>query len=521
MSSKFSRRTFLKLGGAGLAIPALTPISKVLGTPALLQPSNQIAIGINAWVESLDSQTQLGPSNIGYRLYGLMHDSLTHIGHNGQPQPLLATEWENDGMEWRFQLREGVVFHDGSTMTADDVVFSFNRILNPEFGGIGVSLGAFIASVEKVDDLEVAFTTNGVDPLLPYRLSNYWLNIMPQAAVEATDFDTLQTQPIGAGPYKVVEFTPDRLVVERHSEYWGGTPAASEIIVRYIPENAIRVGALQSGEVDLITNVPIDQLDTLESEDGIQVASTPLFNFISVLFNTKTGPTADVNIRRALSLAIDRELIVSELFNGRTRAMTDYLLPGALGYREDRPVFPFDPDAAMAALEEAGYAGEPISFTPISGYYVNSELVTQVVNELWQAIGVTTEFAPMEAGAYGQAYFTGGVTSTIQSFDSFGDPQQTFFEVWRNTDSSLNFFREHYFQPPAEFDEIMENLGTELDRDARIAGIHRMADIFHEQVPLAPIYQTTDYFAMRDGINWQPHPLFYVDLRPDNFSLES
>ncbi|QPC83337.1 twin-arginine translocation signal domain-containing protein [Phototrophicus methaneseepsis] len=514
---KITRRTFLKMAGATAAATAFAPGTRFLSAPAIIHAQETITIGINAWVTSLDAQTQSGPSNVGYRIYGLMHDSLLQIGRDGQPEGLLATAWENDGNQWRFTLREGVVFHDGTTMTADDVVFSLERMMDPQYQGIGLTVGPYLASVEATDELEITITTPAPDPLLPYRLANYWVNIMPRAGVEAAGFDAMQANPIGAGPYKVVEFTPDRLVLEQHSEYWGGTPAAGEIILRYIPENAIRVSALQAGEVDMITNVPIDQLDALESDGDLQVVSTNLFNFMNVLFNTTAGVTADVNVRRALSMAIDRQAIVDQLFGGRVRAMTDYLLPGTLGFDESRPVLTYDPEAAAAALAESSYNGELLSFTPPVGYYVNSELVTQVVNQMWQAIGVNTELAPMEMGAYGQAYYSGAVSATIQSLDSFGDPVTSLLYIW--TAGSSNFFSSFYYPQPAEFDESMATLSTAFDPEIRTTEIRKVISILERDMPFTPIYQTADYFAMRQGITWQPHPLFYVDLRPNNFSL--
>ncbi|MBK8023772.1 MAG: ABC transporter substrate-binding protein [Chloroflexi bacterium] len=416
MNHRFSRRSFLQLTGTAGALAALSPVTRAFGVPALLQSGRTITIGMNSWVTSLDAQSQNGPSNIGYRFYGMMHDSLTQVGRDGQPQPLLATEWANDGDRWRFTLRDGVVFHDGTPLTADDVVFSFNRMMSEEypqnFGN--ALLRPFIANVEATGDLEVTFTSVQPDPLLPLRLAYHWANIMPRAATEATDFDTLQIAPVGAGPYKVVEFTTDHLVLEAHSEYWG-RPAADRIIVRFIPENAIRVGALQSGEVDMIANLPIDQIATINGSSGLKVVTGPLFNHMNVLFNTKTGPTADVNIRRALALAIDRQTIVDELFGGFVRPMTDYLQPGTLGFDESLPVIEYNPDAARAALEAANYDGTPISSRLRRATSI-PELLTPVIDAMWQAVGVTTEFEQMEIGAYGQKYLLRrGVTATIQS----------------------------------------------------------------------------------------------------------
>lgn len=514
MSSKLSRRNFLKLSGMAAAVAA----SQSLPLFSIGQESTTLNIGINALWDSLDAHATGGPSNAGNRIFGLMFDGLMQADFNGQPKSHLATSWENDGSRWIFTLREGVVFHDGTVMTADDVVASFTRMIDPTLEGSFGSgrLAPFLESVEKIDDLTVAFNSIGVDPLLPLRVSYNQAAVMPQAFLESADADTLRTNPIGAGPYKVVEYTPEMIALEVHSEYWGGRPAADEVILRLIPENATRVGALQSGEIDLITNLPIDQVAVLEGDEDFVVSSTPLFNYMSVLFNTVQGPTADVRIRQALSLAIDRELMVNELFGGRLNVMTDYLLPGTFGFDESLPNLPYDPDRAMELLAEAGYAGEPIAFTPIANYYVNSELYTTVINEMWRAVGVETNYEPQELGTYVQTVQGGALSVGIQSWGSAGDALFSLYISW----AQPGFFRPGLYNPPAEFDEIYTRLTTSIVPDEeRYEGIRQITNMFFQDVPTAPLFQSGDFFASRQGINYNPHPEFYIDLRPDNFSL--
>ena len=208
------------------------------------------------------------------------------------------------GWNGTFTLREGVVFHDGSTMTADDVVYSFERLLDPsnESSNFGQDLQRFIDNISATGDLEVTITTIALDPLLPLRIANYWASIVPRGATEAMDEATRQSTPVGAGPYKIVEYAPgDRLILERHSEYWGGTPAASEVVVRFITEDATRIAALQSGDVDLISQVPVDQLDVIQSTSGLTVASAKTNNHMTVNFNTVKGrPPMSIFVGRCL-----------------------------------------------------------------------------------------------------------------------------------------------------------------------------------------------------------------------------
>ena len=235
--------------------------------------------------------------------------------------------------------------------------------------------------------MEVTITSVNLDPLLPLRVANYWASIVPRASTEAMDDAARRSQPLGAGPYKIVEFVSgDRLVLQRHDEYWGGVPAASDIVVRFITEDATRIAALQSGDVDLISQVPVDQLEAIQSMGGLIVASSETNNHMVVNFNTVKGPTADVNIRRAMSLAIDRELIVDELWQGLTTVPADYMFPGAFGHDPDSAGFKYDPDQARELVANSDYDGTAIDFQATAGYYANTDVIMPVMAQMWEDI---------------------------------------------------------------------------------------------------------------------------------------
>lgn len=493
----------------------------VLFVPAVAQDdANQgnnetLTIGINAEMGGMDPHHQAG-AIVNNRFNYMIFDSLTTTDTNNNVVPMLATEWQAvDDTTWVFSLREGVVFHDGSIMTAADVAFSLNRLLfgeNESF--IRSSFAPFISSVEATGDLEVTIVTPSTDPLLPLRLASSNAAIMPQAYVEANTFEDLQLEGIGAGPYRMVEWVQgERMVLEAHDDYWMGAPDAETVILRIIPETSTRVAALQSGEVDFITTISPDLVDSLDATEGISVDAASVLNFMLIYFNTTDGPTADPNIRRALSLAIDREALANDLWGGRVRVMNDYYLPSEFGYSEDVDYFAYDPQRARELLQAAGYNGEPIAFTPPNAYYTNGQLVADVINEMWKAVGINTDYEPLDTAAWAERSLAGNNIATLQSFGTGGDPATgSIVQTW-------NSWMGAYFQPTEEARTLAAEAAASLDAALRQENYRQIADLMDEATPIAPLYQTVEFYGRADNIAWTPHQNFYINLRPGAFEI--
>lgn len=484
--------------------------------PAAAQDGPVLTIGINADTTSFDPHHSPAAIVRG-RVYNMIFDALTRTDTTGAVQPMLATAWESTtDTTWVFTLRPNVIFHDGSVMTADDVAFSLNRLLfSDQESLIRSQFLPYITSVEVTGDLEVTVTTPTADPLLPLRLSSINAAIMPRAYVEANDFDTLQMAPIGTGPYSINEIIPaDRIVLDRHDDYWMGTPSAAQVIVRVIPETSTRVAALQSGEVDFITTVSPDLIAQINGADGLRIDTVDVYNYMIIYFNTREGLTANPDIRRALSLAIDRELIAESLWENRVRVMNDYLLPGEFAYDAERPNFAYDPEQAMALLEQAGYNGEVLEFTPPNAYYTNGSLVTEVITEMWRAIGVNVEYTPLDTSAWADRSLAGDQIATLQSFGTSGDPgTNAIVQAWGSWVGA-------YYQPSEEFLALVADASASLDDEVRRTNYRAIIDILDTDVPIAPLYQSVEFYGVRDGIEWQPHQEFFIDLRPDVFSMQ-
>ncbi len=515
MTQKLSRRSFIQIAGAA-AGTVFVPKS-LLNVPTLIQTAKPFTIGINADVATLDAHSVAG-SIVGARFYGMIFDQLTTTDAKGALQPQLATKWTNDALTWKFTLRPGVKFHDGTVMTAKDAAFSLNRLLgyyeNPAKSPVRASFTPYIAKVEATGDLELTITTKLVDPLLPLRLATPNAAIIPQAYAEKQGFDALQTMIIGAGPYKVIEYkSGDRMVLAAHTDYWAGAPAATQVTLRVIPENATRVAAFRSGEVDMITTVPPDLVPQLDSDKTVGITSE-VFNWMLIYFNTRKAPTDKVGLRRALSLSIDRKALTESLWGGKVRVVNDYYLPGEFGYDASRVPFAFDLDAAKKSLAESGYAGEELEFTPPSAYYTNGRLVSDAINEMWGILGVKVKYTPLDTSQWAQRSIGGQNIATLQSFGTQGDPGTGLAAVW-----NPGAWIAQYYSPDADTQKLIDEAASSSDQELRRKNYRSVANVLDRDVPIAPLYQSVEFYGLRKGITWTPNVGFYINLRPDNFKL--
>lgn len=313
-------------------------------------------------------------------------------------EPGLATEWEpsEDGLEWTFQLREGVTFHDGEPFNAEAVCFNFERWYNASgsfqnpnatyywqtvFGGFAEVEEEFAESVpedslydscEVVDEHEVTIRlTKASATFLPaLALTNF--TFASPAALEEFNADegrvdeegiftptgTYGTEhPTGTGPFKFVEWTRnDRLVMERNEDYWGEFPGNIQtLIFRPIADNAARLQALQTGEIQGYDLVEPQDFETIESDEGLQLLERPAFNVAYVGFSQLNKPVDDIEVRRAIAHAIDREELVDAFYAGQGEVAHQFQPPALFGYADDVTRYEYDPERAQQILEDAGY----------------------------------------------------------------------------------------------------------------------------------------------------------------------
>lgn len=370
------------------------------------------------WARSGDSLTldphgqNEGPTTA---LNNHMYEALTERDHTGKLGPALATSWQvlaADPKTWEFKLRPGVKFHDGSALTADDVVFSYQRAMQPtsDFKGYLTS----VAEVVKVDDMTVQIKTKAPDPLLVNNTTS--IMIMSKAwaeknnAAKAQDFKNKEENfavrnAMGTGPYMLVSREPDvKTVMKRNDNYWGkgSVPLeVSEIIYTPIKADATRVAALLSGEVDFVQDVPVQDIQRLKGDQKLRVTSGPenrtiFFGMDLASKDLKSdnvegkNPFADKRVRQAMNMALNRTAIQRVVMRGESVPTGIIMPPFVNGWtKELDEAPPTDVNAAKKLLADAGYPnGFSVTLHCPNDRYVNDEAICQAAVGMFGQIGV-------------------------------------------------------------------------------------------------------------------------------------
>jgi peptide/nickel transport system substrate-binding protein len=458
-------------------------------------------------------------SNVGSQHYYNAFDTLIEKDHTQAQsvwRPGLATSWKQlSPTAFELTLRPGVTFHNGETMTADDVVFSLERIFKATFPPYVIRQKDFVpnfAAAEKVDDKTVRVTTRKPEPLFETLLNIQQLMIVPKRymsgltgnpdAAEPGDFEAFGLKPVGTGPYRIAEFVPDqRLVYERHEGFWGDKAPFKRVTLKRIPELSARITALKTGEADIVTNVPPDQIKTIESDAKLKVQGmvTPLFHVI--IYNTQHPKMADKRIRQALSLAIDRKTLNEALWQGKAVVPTSHTYPqyGQL-YMPELSTFEYDPARAKQLLKEAGYDGFPIRFDTSAGYYTNGLLAAQAIQEMWAAIGVKMQLQVDDK-------WTGGDPTMMSRNWSnpmyFPDPSGSFGTMWAPSAAAAS---EGRFKPDARYAEMWERFRFSTDVAERKKAYAELMDYIKNDPPVLVLYQPYESYGMKKSVNWKPLP---------------
>jgi peptide/nickel transport system substrate-binding protein len=474
-------------------------------------------VGVQGLPASLDPEAEL--SNVGTRVSYTPYDTLIRRDflNNNEHVPSLALSWERlSDTVLELKLREDVTFHNGDPFTADDVVFTFERLLNAADDSPLQEARTYFAGftgVEAVDDYTVRIETAAPDPLIVKRLASWASWIVPKSYFEDVGEEEFRLTGMGTGPYKFVSFDLDNeLVLERYDGYWGDPAPLKRLVFRVIPEIAARVTALINDEVQIITNVPPDQVSAISDASNVEVRSVPLANTHVLSYNAHHPALADKKLRQALNLGIDRQLIIDTIWNGqavpkRSHQFEEY---GPL-FNPDRPLTPYDPDRARQLIEESNYNGELIEYQLQAGYYTNGEQVAQAIVPMWQEIGINAEVRINESSISGEER----IVHTWSNSSILADPDGSLWRSWGAESGQ----QRNYWDAPAEFNELGEEARTTLDEQKRYENYQRMLDIWEDEAPGTVLFDPVEFYAVNLGVNWSPYPFYYMDLRAYNLSF--
>lgn len=509
---------------AACAAPAApAPQAESAAAPAVGESRitrEELIVGVQGLPGGMDPAAEL--SNVGTRVTYNVFDTLIRRNflNNNVLEPALAISWERlSDTVMELKLREGVTFHNGDTFTANDVKFTFDRIYAPH-STLAEAQGYFASfkEVRVVDDYTVQIETHEPDPLLEQRLASWASWIVPQQYTESIGGNEAFAQAaVGTGPYTIVEFLPDdQLVLEVHEGYWEELPPIQRLIFRVIPEASTRVTALINGEVQIITNIPPDQVPTIDAADNVEVRQIPLANMHVLRYNTKHPVLQNKKLRQAMNLAIDRQLLIDTLWSGKAVALRSHQFEeyGDL-YNAERPYTAYDPELAKQLVAESGYDGSVINYETEANYYTNGLQAGQAIIEMWKAVGINAEIRLRQPGESIPAEES--MVANWSNSSILADPDGT---LWRSWGEKSNV-QKNYWSAPEEFNTLGNAARTTLDKEVRYNHYQRMLDLWEDDAPGTVLYIPVENYGVAKDVLWQPYPFYYSDFRAYNLSFAS
>ncbi len=337
---KLTRRTVL---GSALALPSLRAAHAAAGV---------LRIGVGASLARLDPLlTTIGDE---YIYNNLLFNGLTRMAEDLSVQPDLAESWaySDDLRRWTFRLHRGVKFHDGREMTADDVVALFERLLDPANAAPSRSNYDMVGRVSAADPYTVVFELTSPYGGFADILSDRQVKIVPRGSAAQ-----LASHPIGTGPFRFVSYTPgDRLVMARNPDYFEpGMPKLAGVELRIIPEMSVKIAALQAGDIDVLWDLPLEQVKPLSGRSGLRIDSVPTASWDAAVMNNLTPPFNDPKVRLAFQMAVDKADVVELTLFGQGVPTISPIPPTHPFYARDLAIPPADPAAARRLLAEAGH----------------------------------------------------------------------------------------------------------------------------------------------------------------------
>lgn len=534
-------------------------VASLVATVATVTLAQEVRPVVKVAVQQVSTSGTLTPlreqSNVGARSFPMIYAGLIDTNRQGDllPVPGLASSWKRiDDRTLELKLRKGARFHNGDEVTAEDVAFTYGpehmfgdtkpfrigdaavsgnakplftsatRLAGPtpppEVPAIARRLWPSLEKVAVIDKYTVRFINAVPDVTMEGRLARTGSEIISKRAyLAAKDWAAWARSPVAAGPFKVTEFRPDQLLVlTAHDAYYGGKPNVREIRYQVVPEVSGRINGLLTGEYDFVTDIPPDQIKTIEANPKFEVVGGPVLNHRLVVFDKNHPQLADPRIRLAMAHAIDRDAIVKSLWANRTS------VPAGLQweyydsmFQKDWTVPKYNPQLAAKLIKEAGYKGQPIPYRVLNNYYTNQVQTAQVLVEMWRAVGLNIDLQMKENW---QQIFDGNSPRAVRDWSNsapFNDPvssivnqhgpngQQQQSGEWTN----------------AEFNTLSGVLETSTNMPNRGRAFHRMLEIAEREDPAYTVlHRSVVLYGKRKDIAWKWSPTFAMDFRASNLT---
>ena len=428
-----------------------------------------------------------------------IYDGLTYRGPDLKLEPGLATSWQqlDNGTRIRFNLRQGVTFHNGEKFDASAVKFTFDRLMGDEGKkGPQRSNYAAIESVEVIDSHTVDFHLKAADPVLLTKLAGYGAMIVPPKYIQEKGEDFFNTHPVGTGPFKLASYEPKvGIKLEAYDKHWGGAPKLSNLNFRFISEPSTAVAELQSGRVDLVIppTIPIGMISTIEKSPELDVVTAVSPSVYALRFNTKNGITKDERVRKALIYGVDRQAIIDSILGGQASAISSFQSPISFGNDPEMSPLPYDPAKAMQLLKAAGIKPGTKVQIDIRGNDSTFNEVTQAIASYLQIIGLNATIKPYE---------TSVLINDIVPAGKTGEMFQQGWGGWTLDYDNTAYFMYHTgekwnpYDSDPELDKLLESQRSLTDSKKREDILKSIANYTADRALEMPLYNLNAIYAV-------------------------
>jgi peptide/nickel transport system substrate-binding protein len=515
------RRSVLKATGAFGATASLGAIAGCLDDPTEDgDDTDEIVITQGEFIENPDPNDHItGPY---FNILDPVYEPLFDVTPEFEFEPRVVEEWEDadDGAE--LTIRDDIVFHNGDEMTADDVAYTFNRIIDPDEGiesdqaaGLGALNGA-----EALDDTTVLIEHDVAPTLAEFEYANYgrvvnqaWIEDQDEQPISGDDADAFN----GTGPYEVVEYEPDvQLVLEPFEDYWGDEPHLGRVVFNADGESSGRVNALEAGESDIVDNVIPEDVSAVDEHEDLEIRNETSLRNIFLVMKTGVEPFDSMEFRQAMNYAVDNEGIIDDVLGGFAEPMTQPIPEGVFGHNPDLDTYEQDIERAEELVEESGYAGEEITLYAPEGRYLNDGDVAQTAaDQIDQLDNVDCDLdivpfpdisdansAPYDDDGMpffliGWGVITGDSDYGLAPFFTEEAPQETY----RNEEISEMILESQTIEDEDERESLLQEINEQLRDDAAWVYLHSQDSVYgvRQEIDWTPRTDESIYLWEIDG----------------------
>ncbi|MBM3224411.1 MAG: hypothetical protein FJZ47_11495 [Candidatus Tectomicrobia bacterium] len=504
MKERLTMRTAWTIRGCRKGVLLLLLMHVLLGgLVAVAAEPDTIVMALNRDQDNMDPHLHFQRTGIIMNIN--MYDSLLHKNPQLAYEPSLATAWKTiDDTTWEFTLRQGVKFHNGDPFTAEDVQFSFERVLDPatkspQYGNIRA-----IKTVKIVDTHTVQLITDKPFPLLLERV--VFFPIIPKkhfTQVGAQAF--AESAPAGTGPYKFVEWKRDQyLKLERFAEHWRGAAPVKHLVIRVIPETSTQVAELKTGGVDIIRNLAPDLIPDLKAHANTYVSTAPILRTHYLAFDMREPPFDKKEVRQAANYAVDRKAIVDKLMGGLGLVLPTVVHPMAFGHDATVEGYQYDPKKARELLKQAGFPnGTDITIhAGVSEAFFRQ--IAEAIAEMFTEVGLRTNLKLWDPGPAWDKFFRGEGKATHGYYGTWG--------YYSTFDADAILHPLYHTEPGGwvgkwyarvqGLDALIEAARSTLDKDKRLSTYATVQRLLKDEAPSLFLFAQHDMLGINKRLDY-------------------